>query len=64
TSTRLFDDAGECLDLSSKFQLQAVGQQVVEFARMKIGSRTDAYAQPHATMAGPDEPTRLSLSRG
>ncbi|MBN8942177.1 MAG: NAD(P)H-dependent oxidoreductase [Rhizobiales bacterium] len=64
TSTRLFDDAGECLDLSSKFQLQAVGQQVVEFARMKIGSRVAVTAPPHAPMAGPDEPTRLSLSRG
>ena len=34
TSTKLFDDEGNCLDLSSKFQLETVGRQVVEFARM------------------------------
>jgi len=35
TSVRLFDDAGECLDLSSKFQLESVGRQVVQFASMR-----------------------------
>lgn len=33
TSTRLFDDTGQCLDLSAKFQLETVGRQVVQFAR-------------------------------
>jgi FMN reductase len=37
TSMRLFDDAGECLDLSSKFQLESVGRQVVQFAAMRRG---------------------------
>jgi FMN reductase len=37
TSIRLFDDAGECLDLSSKFQLENVGRQVVQFAVMRRG---------------------------
>ena len=37
TSVRLFDDAGECLDLSSKFQLENVGRQVVQFAAMRQG---------------------------
>ncbi len=40
TSTRIFDDAGQCLDLSARFQLQEVGRQVVEFARLKMNSRT------------------------
>ncbi len=35
TSSRIFDEDGACLDLSSKFQLETVGQQVVEFARMR-----------------------------
>ncbi len=35
TSGDLFDDAGNCRDLSSKFQLETVGRQVVEFARMR-----------------------------
>lgn len=34
TSTKLFDDAGQCTDLSSRFQLETVGQQVVRFSRM------------------------------
>jgi FMN reductase len=37
TSVRLFDDTGECLDLSSKFQLESVGRQVVQFAAMRQG---------------------------
>jgi FMN reductase len=35
TSSRLFDDEGNCLDLSAKFQLEAVGQQVIEFVRLR-----------------------------
>jgi FMN reductase len=35
TTTPLFDESGVCLDLSSKFQLETVGRQVVEFARMR-----------------------------
>jgi FMN reductase len=32
SSGRLFDERGDCLDLSSKLQLEAVGRQVVQFA--------------------------------
>ena len=46
TSMRLFDDAGECLDLTSKFQLENVGRQVVQFASMRRG-----YAGPAAPLA-------------
>ncbi|MFG1465145.1 NAD(P)H-dependent oxidoreductase [Xanthobacter sp. DSM 24535] len=35
TATRLFDDDGQCLDLSSRFQLETVGRQVVQFSRMR-----------------------------
>lgn len=35
TSIGLFDAQGECLDLGAKMQLQTIGQQVVEFARMR-----------------------------
>lgn len=35
TSVRLFEEDGECLDLTSKFQLETVGRQVVEFCRMR-----------------------------
>ena len=35
TSTKLFDDEGACTDLSSRFQLETVGQQVVRFSRMR-----------------------------
>ncbi len=38
TSIRLFDNDGECLDLSAKFQLETVGRQVVEFCRMRSGA--------------------------
>ncbi|MBN8992098.1 MAG: NAD(P)H-dependent oxidoreductase [Rhizobiales bacterium] len=34
TSAKLFDDSGQCTDLSSRFQLETVGQQVVRFSRM------------------------------
>jgi FMN reductase len=36
TSTRLFDDEGVCLDLSAKFQLETVGRQVVQFAKLQM----------------------------
>ncbi|WP_375460043.1 NADPH-dependent FMN reductase [uncultured Enterovirga sp.] len=35
TSTKIFDDEGACTDLSSRFQLETVGQQVVRFSRMR-----------------------------
>lgn len=35
TSNPLFDDSGACREPSSAFQLECVGRQVVEFARMK-----------------------------
>lgn len=36
TSGKMFDDEGNCLDLSAKFQLEAVGQQVMEFVRLRL----------------------------
>jgi len=43
TSTKVFDDRGECLDLSMKFQLETIGRQVVQFAKMRrAGARLDA----------------------
>lgn len=39
TSNPLFSPDGELTDLSSKFQLEEVGRQVVEFARMKKSAR-------------------------
>jgi FMN reductase len=35
TSTGIFDASGACVDLSSRMQLESVGKQVVEFARMR-----------------------------
>jgi len=35
TSTRVFDEQGECLDLSMKLQLETIGRQVVQFAKMR-----------------------------
>ncbi|MDX3907977.1 MAG: NAD(P)H-dependent oxidoreductase [Pigmentiphaga sp.] len=35
TSTPLFDDSGACREPSAAFQLECVGRQVVQFARMK-----------------------------
>ena len=35
TSTGIFDAAGNCVDLSTRMQLESVGLQVVEFARMR-----------------------------
>ena len=31
----VFDEDGACLDMSAKLQLETVGRQVVEFARMR-----------------------------
>ena len=42
TSSKLFDEQGSCLDLSAKFQLESVGRQVVQFARMRNASRAPA----------------------
>ena len=35
TSVKVFDENGQCVDLSSKLQLEGVGRQVVQFARMR-----------------------------
>jgi FMN reductase len=35
SSLPVFDENGKCADKSAKFQLELVGQQVVDFARMK-----------------------------
>jgi FMN reductase len=40
TSSRLFDEQGACLDLSARFQLETIGRQVVEFARMQRSYRS------------------------
>jgi FMN reductase len=37
----LFDDNGTCADSSAKFQLELIGQQVVEFARMRANACPD-----------------------
>jgi len=37
----LFDDNGTCVDKSAKFQLELLGQQVVEFARMRANAYPD-----------------------
>lgn len=42
TSSKLFDDNGACLDLSAKYQLESVGRQVVQFARMRNAGRAAA----------------------
>jgi hypothetical protein len=38
TAGQVFDEAGECVDSVSRFQLELVGQQVVEFARMRAAA--------------------------
>ncbi|HZR03409.1 MAG TPA: NAD(P)H-dependent oxidoreductase [Burkholderiales bacterium] len=48
TSTKIFDEQGECVDLSSKLQLETVGRQVVQFARM----RSAAVERAPAVCAG------------
>ncbi|HEX9311211.1 MAG TPA: FMN reductase, partial [Actinomycetota bacterium] len=35
TAGVVFDEAGECVDPIARFQLELVGQQVVDFARMR-----------------------------
>jgi FMN reductase len=42
TASPLFDDDGGCADQTAKFQLELIGRQVVEFARMRVGARADA----------------------
>lgn len=45
TSTTLFDQQGDCLDLSSKLQLETIGRQVVQFAKtQRLVPRLDARA--------------------
>ena len=46
TSVPMFDSNGNCTDLSAKFQLENVGKQVVEFARMSHSSKPEAGAGP------------------
>lgn len=36
TAGEMFDEQGNCMDLSAKFQLEAVGQQVIEFAKLRL----------------------------
>lgn len=36
TSGKLFDEQGNCLDLSAKMQLETVGRQVVDFAAARL----------------------------
>lgn len=35
TSSGLFDEAGACTEISARLQLETIGRQVVEFARMR-----------------------------
>lgn len=35
TSGKMFDEHGNCLDLSAKFQLEAVGRQVMDFVSLR-----------------------------
>jgi FMN reductase len=39
TSSRLFDEQGNCIDAPAKAQLEAIGQQVITFVRMQARSR-------------------------
>jgi FMN reductase len=41
TTMAVFDDSGACIDLTAKFQLENIGQQVVQFARMRSFFETD-----------------------
>jgi FMN reductase len=36
TSGKLFDEAGNCLDLTAKMQLETVGRQVTDFAKLQM----------------------------
>src|SRR5258708_30880674 len=40
TSTKVFDERGECLDLSMKLQLETIGRQVVQVAKMRRAGAT------------------------
>ena len=44
TSTGIFDPAGNCVDLSTKMQLESVGRLVVEFANMRRALAAPALA--------------------
>ena len=35
TSAKLFDEEGNCIDMSSKMQLETIGRQVVQFAKLQ-----------------------------
>lgn len=48
TSTRLFDEGGQCTDATSLAQLQAVGQQVAAFAQMRKRAGTGMPAMAAA----------------
>lgn len=41
TSARQFDESGQCLELSTKHQLETVGRQVVKFARLHAPDESD-----------------------
>lgn len=42
TGSRLFDDCGECLDVSARLQLETVGHQVLAFSQMRPAMRSFA----------------------
>lgn len=44
TSSKMFDAEGNCLDLSAKFQLETVGRQVVQFARMRMSNGQQEFS--------------------
>lgn len=46
TSAQIFDENGNCLDPASQFQLEEVGRQVVEFARMKQNMLPRSLVRP------------------
>jgi FMN reductase len=41
TTLPVFDPHGSCIDLSAKFQLEGIGRQVVQFARMRRSAAID-----------------------
>jgi FMN reductase len=42
TTSRLFDETGNCIDQASETQLEAVGRQVVEFTRLRAPASAGA----------------------
>jgi FMN reductase len=46
TAQPIFDDEGGCSDASARFQLEVVGQQVAEFARLQMTARERALPLP------------------